>query len=124
MEQVRFLANMNVSPLTVASLRDKGLDAVRVSDVLPATAEDRVVLQYARETGRAIITHDLDFSALLAVEGHTRPSLVTLRISVTDPASVTRRIMEILPRIEQLLLQGCAITVDDAAVRVRRLPID
>ena len=69
------------------------------------------------------MTQDLVFSALLALGGHSQPSLVTLRMSVSDPERVTRRLLDVLPRIEQDLLQGRAVTVNDITVRVRKLPI-
>jgi predicted nuclease of predicted toxin-antitoxin system len=86
---LRFLADMNLSPLTVQALQVEGLDIIRVSDVLPAATSDTAILAFARQTGRVIITQDLDFSTLIAIGGHTQPSLITLRLSSTAPAVVT-----------------------------------
>ncbi|MEN6333311.1 MAG: DUF5615 family PIN-like protein [Phycisphaerales bacterium] len=120
---VRFLADMNLSPLTVAALAKDGTDIVRVSSLLPANASDETILDLARREGRVVITQDMDFSALLALGGHDRPSLVTLRLLDTDPDVVTRRLQDVLPQIESVLRQGSAVTIEDGAVRVRRLPI-
>ena len=114
---------MNLSPLTVAALQADGYDIVRVSSVLPATTADSVILDLARQRELVIVTQDLDFSTLLALGGHARPSLVTLRLSNTDPHVVTQRLRRVLPQLEQHLSGGCAITVDDSAVRIRKLPI-
>jgi len=114
---------MNLSPLTVASLAGDGVDILRVSELLPANASDEVILDLARREERVMITQDMDFSALLALGGHDRPSLVTLRLLDTDPATVTHRLRHVLPQIEAVLRQGCAVTVEDSTVRVRRLPI-
>ncbi len=122
-EKLRLLADMNISPQTVESLRQGGWDVVRVPDLLPPKASDTEILETARQVGRAVVTQDLDFSALLALGGHSQPSLVTLRMSVSDPERVTRRLLDVLPRIEQDLLQGRAVTVNDITVRVRKLPI-
>lgn len=70
-----------------------------------------------------MITQDLDFSALLALGGYQEPSLVTLRLTVSDPETVTRRLLDVLPGLEAVLQKGSAVTVDDFAVRVRSLPI-
>lgn len=70
-----------------------------------------------------MITQDLDFSALLALGGHDRPSLITLRLLVTDPDTVTARLQQVLPHIETALQRGSAVTVDDRVVRVRSLPV-
>ena len=120
---MRFLADMNLSPLTVAALAAEGMDIVRVSTFLPGNAPDEEILDLARREERAVITQDMDFSALLALGGYERPSLVTLRLLDTDPAVVTQRLREVLPQIEMVLRQGCAVTVEDSSVRVRRLPI-
>jgi len=115
---------MNISPKTVEALRQQGWDIVRVSQFLPANASDQQVLDLARQKNRVVVTQDLDFSTLLALGGYESPSLITLRMSVSDPETVTRRLLEILPRIEQTLQEGCAVTIEDVAIRVRRLPIE
>lgn len=70
-----------------------------------------------------MVTQDLDFSALLALGGHRRPSLITLRLLVSDPNRVTRRLLQVLPHVEAALRDGSAVTVEDVTLRVRRLPI-
>ncbi len=96
---------------------------VRVSEVLPATASDSEILEFARREERVIVTQDLDFSTLLALGGYNQPSLITLRLLVSDPDTVNQKLIEVLPRIEQELEEGCAVTIEDTAVRIRRLPI-
>lgn len=76
------LADMNISPKTVESLRQQGWDMVRVSNLLPVNVTDAEILDFARHQERAVVTQDPDFSALLALGGHDRPSLITLRLSV------------------------------------------
>ena len=123
MTDLRLLADMNLSPLTVESLQREGWDIVRVSNLLPVDATDREILELARREDRVVVTQDLDFSALLALGGHRWPSLVTLRLLVSDPERVARRLLQVLPRVEAALRDGSAVTVEDVAVRVRRLPI-
>lgn len=123
MAATRFIADMNLSPRTVAALREHGWDVIRVSEILPANAADVDILELARRQERAVITQDLDFSTLLALSGHARPSLVTLRLTATDPDTVTQRLLEVLPQCDEVLCEGCAITIEDATLRVRRLPV-
>lgn len=117
------MADMMISPTTVAALRRQGWDAVRVPDRLPVTASDQEILELARREARVVVTQDLDFSALLALGGHSRPSLITLRLSTSNPEVVTQSLLDVLARLEQDLLDGRAITVGDVSVRVRKLPI-
>ena len=121
--RLRFLADMNLSPITVDVLQQEGWDIVRVSTLLPADASDAEILVLARRQNRVVITQDLDFSALLALGGHAQPSLITLRLSNTDPSLVTERLRQIVPQSEQALQEGSAVTVDDSSLRIRRLPI-
>jgi predicted nuclease of predicted toxin-antitoxin system len=120
---LRFIADMNLSPLTVDALAAEGVDIVRVSSLLPANASDENILGLARQQGCVVITQDMDFSALLALGGYDQPSLVTLRLLNTDPDVVTQRLRQVLPQVEAALRCGCAVTVEDHAVRVRQLPI-
>jgi predicted nuclease of predicted toxin-antitoxin system len=80
-------------------------------------------LGFAREQGSVVITQDLDFSALVALDGHDRPNLITLRLAISDPETVTPKLLDALPSLEEVLRKGCVVTVDDVAVRIRRLPI-
>jgi predicted nuclease of predicted toxin-antitoxin system len=121
--RLRFLADMNLSPITVDALQREGWDIVRVSTLLPANASDAEILVLARRQNRVVITQDLDFSALLALGGHAQPSLITLRLSNTDPSLVTERLRQIVPQSEQALQEGSAVTVDDSSLRIHRLPI-
>ena len=123
MHSVRLLADMNISPKTVEALEQRGWDVIRVSQVLPMDAPDTRILSFAREEGRVVLTHDLDFSALLALGGHQQPSLITLRLTLSDPKTVTHRLLAVLPGLEDVLQAGSAVSVDDVAVRVRSLPI-
>lgn len=120
---LKLLADMNLSPLTVAALKADGYDIVRVSSLLPATTADSVILDVARQQEMVIVTQDLDFSTLLALGGYARPSLITLRLSNTDPHVVTQRLRQVLPQIQQHLSTGCAITMDESTIRIRKLPI-
>jgi len=121
---VRFLADMNISPLTVSALHRDGYDVQRVSELLPPNASDAAILTYARRHKWSIITQDLDFSALLAVRGHAKPSVISVRTSSADPGLITSRLRLVLERYRHELARGCIISVDETGCRIRMLPID
>lgn len=56
MTNIRFLANMNISPNTVEALRKHGWDIVRVSQFLPVNAFDQDILEFARKEDRVVVT--------------------------------------------------------------------
>ena len=123
MADIQLLAEMKISPQTVTFLQQQGWDMIRVSEVLPATASDSEILEFARREERVIVTQDLDFSTLLALSGYNQPSLITLRLLASDPDTVNQKLIEVLPTIKQELEEGCAVTMEDTVVRICRLPI-
>lgn len=67
------LVDMNLSPRWVGTLKQSGLDAMHWSAIEKATAPDEEIMAYARERNYIVLTHDLDFSAILAVtQGENR----------------------------------------------------
>ncbi|MDJ0734506.1 MAG: DUF5615 family PIN-like protein [Nostocaceae cyanobacterium] len=123
MSNLRLIADVHISPLTVTALKLQGYDIVRSTDFLTATAADVEILEFARVEGRIVLTQDLDFSMLVALSNYDQPSLITLRLSSAKPDVVTQRLLEVLPNLEQDLIEGSAITIDDDSVRIRKLPI-
>jgi predicted nuclease of predicted toxin-antitoxin system len=118
---VRLLADLHISPATVSFLRSLGHDVVRVDEVLPNTASDAEILVRAAQESRAVLTQDLDFSALVAVAGMR--SLVSLRLSSSRVEFVNAVLEKVLPTLEAEVIAGMAITVEDSRVRRRPLPI-
>jgi predicted nuclease of predicted toxin-antitoxin system len=120
---IQLLADMNISPKSVIDLENQGWNIVRVSELLVQNALDEEILELARQENRTVVTQDLDFSALLALGGHSRPSLITLRLTDTNPEFVTSRLLEVLPQVEEKLADGCVVIIQDVSVRIRMLPI-
>jgi predicted nuclease of predicted toxin-antitoxin system len=75
-------------------------------------------------TKRAVVvlSRDLDFSAI-ASTGQQSPSLVSLRLASSRLEYVNPVLAKVLPEVEEQLLAGAIVTVEDQRVRVRRLPI-
>jgi len=71
--KLEFLANMNISPVTVEQLRTRGWNIKRVSEVMDKGSKDIDILIYAQRQNKVVITQDLDFSTLLALRGYTKP---------------------------------------------------
>ncbi|MBD2234453.1 DUF5615 family PIN-like protein [Phormidium tenue] len=123
MSNLRFIADVHVSPLTVTALKLQGYDIVRSTDLLPATAADAEILEFARVDGRIVVTQDLDFSMLVALSKQSQPSLITLRLSSAKPEVVTQKLLEVLPTLQSELTEGVAVTISDDTVRIRKLPM-
>ena len=77
---MRLLADLHISPRTIAFLRSLGHDAIRADALLPANAPDLELVEAALKEGRTVLTQDLDFSAIIALTGRRAPSIITLRL--------------------------------------------
>ena len=103
MAKLEFLANMNISPLTVEQLRTRGWNISRVSQVMKKNSKDLDILIYAQRQNKVVITLDLDFSTLLALRGYTKPSVINLRLENPRPNLVSARIIDVVSMMQKEL---------------------
>jgi len=119
----KLLADIHISPLTVSEIRANGYEIHRVSDFISASATDAKIIELAILERAAIITQDLDFSALVAQSGLNKPSIVSLRVSDAKPRRIATILKTVLPQIESDLLEGAIVSIEETEYRVRKLPI-
>lgn len=79
------LADENIHPGVVATLRSQGRDVAYVREGHVGTS-DREVLRLAVEQGRAVLTHDSDFGRLALLEEEPSVGIIYLRPGHIDPA--------------------------------------
>lgn len=120
---MKFLADMGISPVTVAFLIGRGHDALHLHDQGLARLPDPAILEKARDEGRVLPTHDLDFGALIAAVGARLPSVVVFRLRNMRPERVNHYLRQIIAQHRQTLENGAIISVTEAQVRIRHLPI-
>ncbi len=70
-----------------------------------------------------MLSHDQDFTAILAVTRATKPSLVNLRVSYVGAERLAGAVTSVLLAVEDDLVAGAIVTIDDRGARVRRLPV-
>ena len=120
---MKVLADINVSVAVVTLLRRSGVTVDRVSSSLGPRAADLDIVAAARQSGEVLLSHDQDFTAILALTGATKPSLLNLRTTSVDPEFLVRCIRRALEEAVKELDAGAVVTVEDGEIRVRRLPI-
>jgi predicted nuclease of predicted toxin-antitoxin system len=120
---MKFLVDMNLSPLWVAFLGNAGFEAVHWSDVGAGDASDVQVLHWAAESHHVILTADLDFGAVLAAVGSKQPSVIQLRSDSLNPALIGPMVLTAVRQSREELLGGALISIDVARARVRILPL-
>lgn len=75
---MKLLLDMNLSPRWIALLKDNGFEVLHWSTVGQATAPDAEIMAWAATNGYVVVTHDLDFSAILAATQGQAPSVVQI----------------------------------------------
>lgn len=114
---------MNLSPAWVEALATDGWQAVHWSTVGASSASDREIMAWAKREGHIVLTHDLDFGAILAATNADAPSVVQLRIQDLAPSHSIRLVVKVLNAHGLELRQGALISIDEDKARVRILPL-
>lgn len=120
---MKFLLDMGVAQRTAEFLRDQGFDAVHLREQQLQRLPDEQIVQKALTEKRIILTHDLDFSRIVALSGDPFPSVITFRLSDMRAPVVNRYLFDVLQRFSNELAGGALISVSDQAIRIRQLPI-
>jgi len=115
---------MNLPPRWVQFLSGQGIECVHWSDVGDHTAPDSLILSYAYEHGYIVLTHDLDFGALLAVKRTRGPSVIQVRTQNVLPEAIGALILNAIRQFEKELQRGALVTVDPHRSRARILPFE
>jgi len=120
---MKILVDMNLSPDWVTALTNHGITAVHWSTVGDPRAEDAVIMDWARENGYVVFTHDLDFGAALALTQAEGPSVIQVRTQDVTPQHLEPAVISVLETNTVLLNAGCLIVLDEGRSRVRILPL-
>ncbi len=118
---IKFIADVHISPATVAHLKSFGYDIQRVTDYLPANSTDEEIINLSIERDAVIVTQDLDFSNLIILHGLKKPSIISIRLEKPIPEKVTKILNELFPKIINELLEGCIVSVTEKQFRIKKL---
>jgi len=121
---MKILIDMNLSPAWVPALREAGFEPVHWSEIGAPNASDETVCAYARTQGYILLTHDLDFGAILASTHACAPSALQIRTQNVDPDYLCKTVITVLHGCREHLERGALISFDEATRRIRILPID
>lgn len=113
---------MNLSPDWADYLTQAGFPAIHWSTAGDPRASDRQIMDWAIAHRYTILTHDLDFGAILALTRASGPSVIQLRGRDIFPSAAGPAVLEVLNRFGPELAAGALVTVDSQKRRVRLLP--
>lgn len=120
---MKILIDMNLTPRWVAYLRSAGFEAEHWSVLGPADAPDADIMAFALNGDYVVLTHDLDFSAILAATHGHRPSVVQMRTDQPYPESIGGVLVQALQQLRCELAAGALLTLDPHRARLRLLPL-
>ncbi len=120
---MKLLLDVNLPPSLTEVLIRAGHESLHWSTVGALTAADSELLSWAATRGYIVVTHDLDFGALLAGGALTTPSVVQLRTLDLRPEQYTPRLLGVLEQERDALETGALVSVDEFTARVRILPL-
>jgi predicted nuclease of predicted toxin-antitoxin system len=120
---MRVLVDMNLSPRWVDLLERAAMQAVHWSTVGAHNAPDQQIMAYAAAHDYVVLTHDLDFGAILAATQGEKPSVVQLRAEDVSVDAVGDQVVAALRQMALELQQGALLSIDTNRTRLRLLPL-
>lgn len=120
---MKLLIDMNLSPRWASLLINAGFNATHQSVLGAYNATDSEIMAYAKAHDYIVLTHDLDFSAILAATQGKKPSVVQIRADDVNPDAIGKQVTAALRQMSTELVDGALLTVDTSRTRVRLLPL-
>ena len=120
---MKLIVDMNLSPRWSTLLTDAGIEAVHWSTLGPHNASDTQIMTHAKAHDYVVLTHDLDFGAILAATHGKKPSVVQIRADNLDPSVIGSRVITALRQMTKELDTGALISIDPIQTRLRVLPL-
>lgn len=121
---MKFLIDMPVTPDAAPHLRAAGHDAIHAIDLGLARSSDNELLAVARREGRIVITADLDYPRLIALQQADRPGVILFRGGAYSDREMLALLDRVLARASTLDLDHSIVVVDRTRIRRRALPIE
>lgn len=120
---MKLLLDMNIPPGLCEVFRNAGWDSVHWSDVGDGRASDAAILDHARTHRCVVVSHDLDFSAILSATRAKAPSVVQIRVQDVLSEQFRETLLQVLRQFQAQLESGALLVIDESRSRARLLPI-
>lgn len=120
---MKLLLDMNLSPAFVGTLSAAGFQVAHWAAIGDPAADDIDIFNYARANDFIVITHDLDFSAILAATNAEKPSVVQIRAMNLAPDQLSSLVIAGLRQCATELEAGALLTIEIERRRLRLLPL-
>jgi len=114
---------MNLSLGLVEPLDAAGYEVQHWSQVGDHGAPDSKIMEWAAQNEAVVITHDLDFSAILASTKGRSPSVIQIRTQDTLGEGFIAVLIVALQHFSEMLESGAIVSIDENGQRARALPL-
>lgn len=118
---MKLVVDMNLSRDWVDALQADGFDAVHWAAVGPESADDDLILDWARDNDALVLTRDLDFAAAISMLDLTSPSVIQVRIRQARPDRHMPLVRRALALHRDDLDRGAIVTIEEERIRIRKL---
>jgi len=120
---MKVLIDMNLSPEWAKVLNKNNIQSIHWKDVGLPDADDVILMNWAKEKGYIVFTHDLDFGAMLRFTQAEGPSVIQIRTQDVSISYLSDMVLSALNNYQDLLEKGALIIVDEDKLRTRILPL-
>ena len=120
---LRFLLDMGISSRIAPWLKNQGHEAIHLNDENLFQLPDKAILEKAVREDRIILTADMDFGQLLALNKSQQASVIQFRVSDFTPDNIESKLELLFKKFADELDGNFLITIEDYRIRYRRLPI-
>jgi predicted nuclease of predicted toxin-antitoxin system len=120
---MKFIVDMNLSPLWREFLEAQGWSACHWSELGSPTALDTEILARASQDNATVLTQDLDFGEILASSAADGPSVVVIRGHDVLPKVIGAIVAQACFEHQSRLRSGALMILDSIRARIRLLPL-
>lgn len=117
------MLDMNISRQWVGFLTAAGFECAHWSTTGTPDASDRDIFAFALANEYVLLTHDLDFSAMLAAMHGDKPSVVQIRAGDLSVSAIGKSVVIALTQMRSELDLGALLTIEPGRTRMRMLPL-
>ena len=120
---MKLLLDMNLSPKLVDLLGSKGIISIHWTMIGSPDASDAEIISFAMDNDYVVVTHDLDFSAILSVTHGKKPSVIQIREQGHKKELIAELIAITVLQYADEIEQGAVLSLDANMARLRILPL-
>jgi predicted nuclease of predicted toxin-antitoxin system len=121
--EVKILIDMNLTHVWRDYFTAHGVQSNHWSELGAFSAPDLEIMDFARNGGFVVFTHDLDFGSILAVTNARGPSVIQVRTQDPIPGIVGELVVSAIRDYASHLERGVLLTIEPERLRARVLPM-